>query len=235
MTLIQKELKNAYIGEYKGWHPSSDTIVWYKLETDTKDYSGNNRDATNNWVTFSDGFWTFSTTNNSSSQWPYIQYDNWLTWWFKTISCWFYKTYSINWMLCVWDVSRNISNWYIQLRTQNPNWFSIKSSSVWNVDVTNGSYTVQFNKWHLFTLTQNVANNVSWGWTLKIYLDGNYYGTKSWHIDYRVYIIWSWKESNNSYYYNFPWKLSNFIIETKEWSAQDVTDYYNLTKWQYWY
>jgi hypothetical protein len=42
------ELQNAYIGEYKGWKPSADTIVWYKLATDTKDYSGNNRDATNN-------------------------------------------------------------------------------------------------------------------------------------------------------------------------------------------
>jgi hypothetical protein len=143
----------------------------------------------------------------------------------------------VNWMLATWNSSWNISGWYFQLRTQNPNGFSVSWTWWWtfNTDVTNSSYTVQKNKWHLVTFTQNVASN-SWAnsWALKIYLDWVYYWTNAHYFNRPIYRIWSWKESNNSYYYNFPWKLSNFILETKEWSAQDVTDYYNQTKSNYW-
>ena len=216
------------------WKPSANTIAYYKFETDVNDYSWNNRNLTNSWVTFSDWYWIFSTSNNSSSQWPYASYSSWLTW-YKTISCWFYKTYDVNWMLAVWNSSWNISGWYFQLRTQNPNGFSVSWSWWWsfNTDVTNSSYTVQKNKWHLVTFTQNVANN-SWAssWTLKIYLDWVYYWTNAHYFNRPIYRIWSWKDS--SYYYNFPWKLSNLIIESKEWSASEISDYYNKTKSKYW-
>lgn len=218
------------------WTPWENTIAYYPLKEDVLDHSWNSRNLTNNGVTFSDGYWIFSTTNNSSSQWPYASYSSWLTW-YKTISCWFYKTQQVNWMLSTWNNSWSISNWYIQLRTQNPNWFSI-SWSWWgsfNSDVTNWSYTIEFNKWHLFTLTQDVASD-SWAgsWNLKIYLDGVYYWTLAHYLNRPIYRIGSWKESNNSYFYNFPWKLSNFILGSKEWAGQDVTDYYNLTKTNYW-
>jgi len=33
---------------------------------------------------------------------------------------------------------------------------------------------------------------------------------------------------------NFPWYLSEMIIEDRAWSAQEVSDYFDLTKWNYW-
>ena len=46
-----------------GWQPWANTLAWYPLETDTKDYSWNNRDWTNSNVTFSGGIATFNGNN----------------------------------------------------------------------------------------------------------------------------------------------------------------------------
>jgi hypothetical protein len=40
-----------------GWKPWANTLAYYPLETDTKDYSWNNRNLTNSWITFDGGVW----------------------------------------------------------------------------------------------------------------------------------------------------------------------------------
>lgn len=216
------------------WQPWANTIAYYPLATDVDDASGNNLNLTNHWITFSDWYAILETTNQTSTQWPYASYSGWITW-YKTISCWFYKTGTTNWMLCIWHDDGSLTNAYFQLRTQNPNWFSLSTSGggTFNGDITNNSYTINFNQRHLVTITQDVAQN-SWAGSgnLTVYLDGNLYGTVNRYMNRPL--CWFGSATEWWYYYNFPWKSSNLIIEDKERTAQEVADYYNQTKWDYW-
>ena len=96
----------------------------------------------------------------------------------------------------------------------------------------NNNYNINFNQWHLVTITQNVAQDSwAWSWTMNVYLDGVPYGTTNHYLNRPLYRFGSATEW--WYYYNFPWKFSNLIIEDKERTAQEVADYYNQTKGDY--
>ena len=217
-----------------GWQPWANTIAYYPLATDVNDASGNNLNLTNYGITFSDWYAILETSNRTNVQWPYAVYPSWITW-YKTISCRFYKTWTTNWMLCIWHSNGTISNAYFQLRTQNPNWFSLAASWWWtyNGDITNNSYTINLNQWHLVTITQDVTQNSwAWSWNITVYLDWNFYWTVNRYMNRPLY--WFGSATEWWYYYNFPWKFSNLIIENKEWTAEEVSAYFDLTKWDYW-
>jgi hypothetical protein len=70
----------------------------------------------------------------------------------------------------------------------------------------------------------------------KIYINGvnvwsmSATGTPDFWTNNDIY-IWSNEDWTTSLFY---WLMSNLIIEDKEWSATDVSNYYNSTKSLYW-
>ena len=72
----EKEMKNAYIGEV--WTPWANTIAYYPLKEDTNDYSGNNRNLTNTWITFAGWVWNFDGSHCAWRTWT-EQLNAWYT------------------------------------------------------------------------------------------------------------------------------------------------------------
>lgn len=218
MPFIEKALKNAYIGFW--YEPGSNTLLYFPLTDDLNDHS---------WKTV-----TYSTTGS-----PTITTLNWVKCcqlnWSSTIdtsvtlntlnnmfvSCWFYLVTSNNvWFF--WNQPCWITNWF---------WFMFPSSDlqVWvyhsgwyaYVDV---SWNFQ-NSWHLYSIS-------NW----KVYLDWVYKGTlsttnMSWN---QPICIWGHNQNSSCSRTKTNWYISDCIIENSERTAQEIQEYYNSTKSNYW-
>jgi hypothetical protein len=78
--------------------------------------------------------------------------------------------------------------------------------------------------------------NVLENWSCKFYVNSSLEGTISWTPNLRNRLcIWATYWSSWDLWSNpFDWKMSQVIIEDIAWSAQEVQDYFNATKWDYW-
>lgn len=90
-------------------------------------------------------------------------------------------------------------------------------------------------------LTSTVSSN-NWKWVLWVFVFNNTYVslyennvvTKTWYLS----APWTWWEGfyiwmRRQWYNYFSGLISNLIIENKVRTAQEVSDYYNLTKANY--
>lgn len=212
-------------GWWWGWKPWANTIAYYPLETNGNEASWKSwLDITATWITFSNNVavlnWNQRATVNSIA-------------WYKTICFWFKKTNNYNGMV----ISRWDTSWYIQLRT---NGFSAWWSWWWNF---NNDYTAWWstpsNVWRLCVITQTAASN-SWAssWSMKFYLSdfwwvswARQYDTTNHYLNWSVTSIgWSW---NTSSPYALIWEMSKLIFESTERTAEEISNYYNLTKSNY--
>jgi len=89
-------------------------------------------------------------------------------------------------------------------------------------------YTWTTGSWYLITMTYD-SNNI---WTL--YINWAYMG--NWNVTLGT--IWNdillWSLVWNTWDY-LSWGFSELIIEDKCWTSQEVSDYYDLTKANYWF
>ena len=207
------------------WTPWANTIVYYPFSTD-----------------FSDQSWNW--------------YD--LTWYNSaTIG-------TLNWLSCLdltaiqsylWTTVSWIPQWW-QARTEM---FWVKWSALWNYP-THQYGTASFNKWSTIWINNNNPNwilwsnywyNVLWTWPISVsvwhhvavvingswsagqvmYVDGVAWPNASLTINTQGTTLYIGKNRDNNY---LNWYMSNFIIEDKARTAQEVLDYYNQTKWDYW-
>lgn len=88
-------------------------------------------------------------------------------------------------------------------------------------------YTVNYSWWHLVTFTR------SWS-SFKMYWDGEYKWT--YNINYtmeNIFQINDWYDFDNT---SNQWKgyYSNWIVENKVRTAEEISNYYNSTKSNYW-
>lgn len=225
MVLVQKELKNAYIWEYQEWwQPWANTLAYYPLAEDAKDYSGNGRDGTNSWVTFSDGLATFSSARVSipSDSWNYP---------------------SANFTISVWARAKNwvADNMYIVGKLDY--YATSMQSFFYNVWIT---YSTHYATWWFATWSD--YNTYPWASTVVIWLDErhlytltNDWTTKTLYLDKTQVAqatantttstismpltIWAATYRNNNAY--FDGNIKDVIIENKTWSLQDISDYYD--------
>jgi hypothetical protein len=235
-------LKNAYIGEYKGFVPWANTLAYYPLETDTNDYSWNNRNWTNNWVTFSNWVWVFNGSSYVSLwtwSWTKIQTNMTISVWFKWNWSWsrdncvvgkmMYAPTSYNqayYWITVHEEDRYLCIWTYTGSDWNMHPLNFRTTSGWSPTLWP---VTQSNKWYHTVLTVN--------WTTKkAYIDWVLVATETSastsstvSIDTR---IGSFVRYNYDSYFN--WNISAVIFEDKTRSAQEVSDYYNLTKSNYW-
>ena len=215
MVLVQKELKNAYIGEV--WTPWSNTVAYYPLKENANDYSWNSKNLNNNWLTF----WTYSGVTCASSSGNYAQ-----------LSLWTYTTYS----------TLTVSIWHNPTTTTPIRYaFGFGGSvdmGIWNNGVTyyaSGSQYFDQAIWVTANQWTNIIVTVNWS-TWNIYKNWSLYTTRTdwWNVVANSIAIWtnssaSYPQNNRFYGY-----LSNAIIENKTRTAQEVANYYNQTKSDYW-
>ena len=219
--------------------PWVNTLVYLPLNWDALDQSGNSRDG----------------TLPSSYSWDTLP--NWnqcfaITWW-----RWDFSSYCITWTysntaLWSWDrtisIRMKINSWlnnheFVSTFIWSPSWWtswewfgwrhmSNSSNLLWIIrymdDPNTTSFTYDTN-WHNYVLTYSNTNK----W--KVYVDGVQIAmtnnpSVSFDTLWTNYAVGIWRNND----YDKSLDLSNFIIEDKERTAQDISDYYNATKWDYW-
>ena len=205
------------------WTPWANTVAYYPLEKDTNDYSGNNRNLTNSWITFSDGVWVF----NGSTSTAYRQDDAFDFYWTApfTLSIWVKPNVSPSYNIVIWmeqDSSYHdkeielLSNWVIQFQMWNNNEYKATSASntlsVWAWQNLIASYNGSVMK-----LYKNWVEIASYNW------GSSYNNNPPRLVLSRISWIWT----------AFNWQMSNAIVEKMWWTAQEVLDYYNITKSNY--
>lgn len=221
------------IREYQAWRqPWPNTVLYFPLTSDAVD--------TIAWVSLSNWWWTVSYVNPSwlniscayfSSAWYLYkntatsQLPTWAS--VRTISGWaYFESGSRSWIANYWSWANNqmcslnvyesgISygwrftqrgSWSTRWSTQPLNtWTNVVLTYDWSNIVWYLNW-VQDNSW---TYTINTSNSNLYLW---VDMSSNMGGVSWWLQGY----------------------LSQVIIEDKCWTAQEVEDYYNLTKWDYW-
>ena len=202
-----------------GWQPWANTLLYVPMKSDLDDHSGNNVSMTNNWVVIENWFWKFNwtssyiyTTNNFSlASTPF------------TVSFWM-NVNSINTSWLIWHnlYSSGYKWWnmYIvnsKIRSEfTPNWWKIWTN------------TINVNQWMLVTLTADS----SWRTLYKDWTQVSTWSSSITFIATSLYMgCGSWTSTPDHFYNGY---MSNVIIEDKVRTAQEVADYYNLTKSNYW-
>ena len=209
------------------WLPNEHTLAYYPLNSTTtvNDLSGNNKNLTNAWnVTFWTNYWVncayFNWTQNGMLVQNNISFNAYPTY---TASVRMYITTNsaYNTIYVIGSVMETgaLWSWYkrgtwLSLSWWSPNWEVIKS---WNIDWW----------WHLLTNVVNWSNAIQ-------YLDWQQYQTLTNLLSGTQTVLCLWVPANFHQDNVLTWSLSNFILEDKVRTAQDVADYYDKIKSQYW-
>ncbi len=225
-VMQEHELKNAYIGEYQEkWQPWANTVAYYPLTSAStvNDMSGNNKNLTNNWISFWEFNWVDCAYNASSN---YIRWDigSRIIWSSITVNGWFYKTggnreiyaymlgstESNHTFILQWKSSKlNLAFWYDDLQSTS----TLSNNTRYNIccifDKTTQSQFIYIN-W-VMDATRVTSNWLNISNTTMTIFNANI-------TSYPDYLYWG---------------ISNLIIEDKARTAQEIADYYNLTKSNY--
>lgn len=219
------KIQRIYVGSNlvrPSWKPSSSTLAYYPLTSTTtvNDQSGNNRNLTNANVTFGSYKGVNCAYFNGSSSALYATMPSnpqalTLSWWMYFVWNWrsaeSYNGHFWRWWSNFWPYVSNESN---KKFVCSPWWigtYYLTSDTVWKyVTVTfNGSNTVKLYVNWVLDWTNSSASVPSW---TAFAIGSNY--NHNWN---------RWK-----------WGVSEFIVENKVRTAQEIANYYNQTKWNYW-
>lgn len=201
---VETEIKNIYIWEYVEPRTPWVNTVAYYKLESDVNDTMGTYNLTNSWITFGSLWGVVCANFNGSSSY----------------ASWNFYSFGTNELTCsAWGYpNSNIQGvWYCL-----GNSTLVLSSINWFVDWT--SAPTPANQW------TNIVFTIGWG-KLKIYsnwvlyLDTNFSNNVNWTL--RL-----WRNQNAVAPLN--WGLSEIIFEKVAWTAQEVTDYYNLTKWDYW-
>lgn len=229
MTLVQKEVKKIMmrpnwvekqIRPDTWWKPWANTLAYYPLtsETTVNDMSGNNHNLTTSWSwILYDSLWV-GLSNSSFFSWSAIIPPAWPF----TINVWAKYTTLTNEGHVVQQFNSSTNGSAITIWCYNNNWFSRWKGSG-DLEVA----PITANQW------TNVVYVYTSG-TVKFYINCTGY-TQSRTINTTTpnyFWVGSWWETYRRWYMN--WNISELIIENKARTDQEVSDYYNLTKWNYW-
>lgn len=221
------------------WQPWANTLAYYKLDEDGNDYSGNSYDMTT-WATSYETLssWIKVGRFNSSTvvglPWN-VNYNYWLDIMWNNTNPFTYSFYARAITFPSWQLYVMYVQW------QGPyyaTWINLYSNKV-NIWLWNGAWsdyafkefstTVSTDTWYHFVFTYNYN---SWSPYVKCYQNWtllNTISTNAWtnwySLDNR-----SWMWYANGWANNQVVDLSEFIIEDKEWTADEISDYFDQTK-----
>ena len=210
-----------------GWQPWANTVLYMPLTSNLTDVIS----------------WT---TLDAYSTWWSI----WATWWINknvlyswTTWSWFYKSW-FTWLPTDTD-PRTMSIW-LKIDTFVPDWGTY--ASYW---VSQGNCVFSLcGRWGYMWFSQMWSNTndgkiTAWTWqnwiltydgsTLIIYKNGDDVKHWTWTLTTGSDIVAIWIPIRDlTASMGNTWRYSEFIIEDRVWTAQEVTAYYDLTKWDYW-
>ena len=201
------------------WQPWADTIVYYPFDTDWNDYSWNgyNFTTTNStqittvgWVTCLDMNGSTCSVSSIDVLTTYTDY-TWLTWIYVSSG-------SIDWAF-----GDNGQGWWWS-------WFRVWQFKQvrWGNPVNTYSTFSSFssNQWVLFWI---VMDNWEWSiyqnWVKTVLL------WSGWLAPYNNITPFSFSGKDGVWAYGY---ISNFIIEKRAWTYQEIQDYFDQTKSTYW-
>ena len=205
-----------------GWQPWANTLLYCN-------FNGNYDDTQWNTVTQSYTPPTYSTTAQGEQYisviWQWGSNNTLLTinpltglsWtWDYTVSCWVNPT--DNGYL-------KVIRWY---------WMTMSNGTgliiSWNNEVTIFIYAWDINTG--ITITPDVWNNIIFthtNWTHNIYLNWVLVDTRNLNFVFNNNRLWILGDPNNWWNGLYGW-LDEFIVEDRERTAQEISDYYNQTK-----
>lgn len=211
----------VYGGEWK-WKPNANTIAYYPLTSATtvNDMSGNNHNLTNTSISFGTYQWVDCASSSAARRYLWV---SWVVW--ATYSCWTYWSGSYTW-----------NSSYACVFSQWNNWPSVMTSK-------DGSKPYNNNIWLYYVGTDKATDCGSGGWhnivvtidwtSAKIYWDGelkNSISSNTLPSGDLYMFAFSTNLSGGDWYL---WGISEFIVESKVRTADEITKYYNSTKWNY--
>ena len=199
------------------WQPWVNTLLYVPMKTDLTDHWPNQLTLTNSWVSlvssqanidvwFFDGSSYISWTSNLALSWDFH-----IGVWLK------YDTITINFILA-W-----ISHWGIFYGYDALYGYWVGRNMVaWD---TSTSYTFNADTWYYLSVDRQwttLALSVNWA---EVYsaTNSNSYNTSWW---FQIWNDWTWQFVD--------WWMSDLIVESAWWTATENTNYYNLTKANYW-
>lgn len=215
------------------WVIDSNCISYLHLRWDLTDEAGNYT-----WTSWAN--LTYD-TNVANIPVAYMTYDNWyaytttnapamdssnsytISWWVKRPSSTWNSCFLNAWM----DSSSTTYITLYSFKDWDNSWKNRFGVSFWGSGAFNTYNYNPWTDWHLWTCTYSP-------WTQKIYIDWALAGT------YPVSLSWTGTPTTNmkigksnsprsdmAYY-------SDILFDGKERTAQEIADYYNLVKWNYW-
>lgn len=209
--MLNWEAYNIREYQWGGWQPWANTLLYVPMKDDLTDHWPSQFSLTNNWVSLVSteadiDVWYFDNSSNIKCS-SVISFTDFHVWFRAKLQ------QASNQIFAWWN------NWNMFLANQSGMWIWIGRNGVaWD---SNANYTFNSNNWYYicydktwtsFTITINnsVVLSVS--------------NNKSYSLNW--FVIWSdnWE---NIYTY---WYLSNLIMESVAWSAQEISDYYDQTK-----
>lgn len=211
-----------------GWQPWANTVGYRPLTTTTQwaDRSWNGYDLSGSYRTF----WTYAGVDCVSvSGWsnsnPRLYNSSIPIGTNRTASIWFYwlSGWAVQWIICTGHDYVNSIIWGWIWSDDAPrlaDWITAGEEWTWNI----------LNAWHLMTVTYD-------GTTAILYIDWVESVRASWNRTSDTAIAFSHKTYYNwgsQYSERFEGYLSEAIYEDKTRTAQEISDYYNQTKWNYW-
>lgn len=212
MVLVQKEMQNAYIGEY-GWHPSSDVLAYFPLDSEYQlnSYDGTKTlTASGSWYSFDDNAISFS----SDTTWLYysniaVTTDFTVFWWFR----WAGKF----WMSTLTDFSwGNYRSFW-----ETSDTYVVFSRRISNISTETYRDTVW---WHSFVMVCTSWNNL-------IYIDW----TLIWNNGYWLTVATSNLviDPLSPTYSTYSYSASKVWVSNSLWTADDALNFHNKTKDDY--
>ena len=227
MVLVQKELKNAYIGEYEyDYEPNANTLLYLPFTEDTQNKASSWITTTNSWVTITTFGWVDCASFNWSS--TYLSTSSFSIWDNTTI-IWVYnnRPESDTDAQYLFKQNNTFYCWFIgYLLSTNKNWtrYWVRTSD-WYAAMGCAGW---INKWIMYAWVKDGTKYTvyAFDWTTE-----NKNETTN-ATDTGTWITYIWKPTWSSYYFN--WYMSRFIVENKAWSEQEILEYGNSTKSKYW-
>lgn len=212
---------NMVYKKKKGWKPWANTLLYLPMTEDFNDHSQNHFTLTNSWVALEQNQANIPVWNFNGS--AYLSWANSSLFNFGDfhLGVWV-KLSQIKQSQFIFAGigSWNIFFWY---RT-----YSGDKIGIWRNTVARDStaqYSLNTGWWYYISYDRNWTN-------LSISVNSNVIGTLTNNISYNT--SWWYQIGNDGYWYNIYWYMSELILESKARTAQEILDYYNQTKSNYW-
>ena len=221
------KLQKIYIGQNQvrpdtWWKPWANTIAYYKFDWNLNDSSGNNRN-----LSMYTGSFSYTTTSWGAK---YVRFNS--SAYTNTLSIPFNRTaYTISGWYTLDAVSSSYQKILLDMRADSnyrPRAYSYNNEMVWVVSFEGRWATFVANSWYYIVTVYN--NNVV---TSYINTNVEWTETYSWSATSCTLRLNRASDNTSSIYGN-GWGISELIIENKARTAQEISDYYNQTKANYW-